>query len=182
MQEDQRDLGGPKSWRTKKLNSRRSLGDQTTWGTNKIQEKNTVGQQEFILVKWLRVKIKSTHLWCALHMSKFSRFLRWPNGPKICARRTKTDFKDRALMYYSPGQQARTKWEGGVPLIQLLHAPPSCERKYLPLILSTQINHELEKKLSPFWMPYLLFFEYWPNWMRKVTVTEKLSANPLGQL
>ena len=35
-------MGGPKSWRTKKLNSIRSLGDQTTWGTNKIQETGRV--------------------------------------------------------------------------------------------------------------------------------------------
>ena len=36
--ENQRQLGGPKSSRTKKLNSRKSLGDQTTWRTNRIQE------------------------------------------------------------------------------------------------------------------------------------------------
>ena len=29
-------------------------------------------------------------------MQKFTRFLGGPNGPKICGRRTKTDFKDRA--------------------------------------------------------------------------------------
>ena len=31
-------------------------------------------------------------------MSKFTRFLGGPNGPKICGRRTKTDFKDRAVV------------------------------------------------------------------------------------
>ena len=36
--EDQRHIGGPKAWRTKKLISRRSLGNQTTWGRNEIQE------------------------------------------------------------------------------------------------------------------------------------------------
>ena len=35
-------------------------------------------------------------LWCILNMPKFTRFLGGPNGPKICARRTKTDFKERA--------------------------------------------------------------------------------------
>ena len=31
-----------------------------------------------------------------MNMSKFTRFLGGPNGPKICAGRTKTDFKDQA--------------------------------------------------------------------------------------
>ena len=30
-------------------------------------------------------------------MSKFTRFLGGPNGPKIRGRRTKTDFKDRVI-------------------------------------------------------------------------------------
>ena len=29
-------------------------------------------------------------------LSKFTRFVGGPNGPKICGWRTKTDFKDRA--------------------------------------------------------------------------------------
>ena len=48
------------------------------------------------MVKWLGVKIQSTHFQCFLNMPKFTRFLGGPNGPKICARRTKTDFKERA--------------------------------------------------------------------------------------
>ena len=33
-----------------------------------------------------------------LKMLKFTHFLGGPNGPKICGRRTKTDFKDRAIL------------------------------------------------------------------------------------
>ena len=47
------------------------------------------------------VKIQSMHFWCFLSMSQFTRFLGGPNGRKICARRTKTDFKDQG------GQQVK---------------------------------------------------------------------------
>ena len=39
------------------------------------------------------VKVQNMHFWCFMKMSKFTRFLGWPNGPKIRGRRTKNDFK-----------------------------------------------------------------------------------------
>ena len=60
--EDQRHLGGPKSWRTKKLNRIRSLGDQTTWGTNKIQEAGRGGKLNIQFDNsYGGVKIQNTH-------------------------------------------------------------------------------------------------------------------------
>ena len=55
-----------------------------------------LGQQYFFIIKWLGVKIQSTHFWCFLKMLKFTRFFGGPNGPKISGRRTETDFRDRA--------------------------------------------------------------------------------------
>ena len=96
-------VGGPKTFgRTKKLNSIRSLGDQTTWGTNKIQEAGRgrklnihIQLDKSILIKLWGSQNKKYALLMILKMSKFRRFLGGPNGPKICAKRTKTDFKDR---------------------------------------------------------------------------------------
>ena len=41
---------------------------------------------------------KITHLCPWLNLSKFTRFLGGPNGPKICGGRTKTEFKDWGLV------------------------------------------------------------------------------------
>ena len=80
--EDQRHLRGPKSWRTKNLNSIRSLGDQTTWGTNKKQEAGRgrkLNIHNSILIKLWGVKIQNTHLqgvffnWCPLKITIFFR-------------------------------------------------------------------------------------------------------------
>ena len=43
---------------------------------------------------WLSDKYKVRTFDVFLNMSKFTHFLGGPKGPKICARRAKTDFKD----------------------------------------------------------------------------------------
>ena len=86
-------VGGPKTfwedqraWRPKNLTAQRAEGTkvlrrQKTGGTINIYQTDR-GQ-------------KITHLCRWLNLSKFTRFLGGPNGPKICGGRTKTDFKDR---------------------------------------------------------------------------------------
>ena len=88
-------VGGPKTfwedqraWRPKNLTAQRAEGTkvlrrQKTGGTINIYQTDR-GQ-------------KITHLCRWLNLSKFTRFLGGPNGPKICGGRTKTDFKDRAV-------------------------------------------------------------------------------------
>ena len=91
-------MGGPKSWRTKKLNSRRSLGDQTTLGTNKIQEAqkldNPIELDKNFDSPELSEKSSNLVSESKIDMSNFMRFLGGLNRPKICSGMTKTDFKD----------------------------------------------------------------------------------------
>ena len=90
-------MGGPKSWRTKKLNSIRSLGDQTTWGTNKIQEAGRgrklnihIQLDKSILIKlWGGQNTKYALLMFFENVEIYAFFE--PNGPKIRGRMTKTD-------------------------------------------------------------------------------------------
>ena len=100
-------MGGPKSWRTKKLNSIRSLMNQTTWGTNKIQEAERgrklnihIQLDKNILIKLGGCQSTKFALLMFIKMLKFTRFLRGPNGPKICARRIKTDFYGPGLFFH----------------------------------------------------------------------------------
>ena len=98
-------VGGPKTFgRTKKLEDQKTkfmgpnnLGDKQNSRSRK-RTKNWIFIFNWIRVFWLSyggVKKQNTHFWCFLKMSKFTCFLGEPNEPKICGRRTNTDFKDR---------------------------------------------------------------------------------------
>ena len=99
-------VGGPKTFgKTKKLNSIGFLGSQTTWGTNKIQETGRgrklniqIKLDKSILIKLWGGQNENYALLMFVTMLKFTRFLWGPNGPKMCGRRTKTDFRDWAAV------------------------------------------------------------------------------------
>ena len=52
----------------------------------------------FFLVGDCGAKTQNTRFCSLLNMLKFTRFLGGPNEPKICGRKTKTDFKDRGSL------------------------------------------------------------------------------------
>ena len=93
--EDQRHLGGLKSWVTKNLIAEKAEGTKPLARSfiHLIEQMSRVTLVNFS--EWSGAKTQNMHLFKLLNKSKFMRFLGGPNGPKICARRTKTDFKDR---------------------------------------------------------------------------------------
>ena len=86
-------VGGPKTfWEDQRAWRPKNLAAQWAEGTKVLRRQTTGGT---INIHQTDRGQKITHLCRWLNLSKFTRFLGGPNGPKICGGRTKTDFKDR---------------------------------------------------------------------------------------
>merc|ERR1711963_770827 len=91
-------VGGPKTfWEDQRAWRPKNLAAQRAERTKVLRKRTTGRTKKYLTNRWDTEKL-NTHFCHWLNLSKFTHFLGGPNRQKICGGRTKTDFKDRALI------------------------------------------------------------------------------------